>query len=303
MREELEKSDVPQKNMMETSMSRRKFLSRGALTVGAAGVAASGSLGLLAGVAGAQTCATLPGTVKHPRGTWGYPSGGLDPDVCAERAYHGWYQNFCCWGVVDGVIGTLQDELGTPYTNVDQMAYKFGAGGCNGWGTICGTPLGAAIVVNIVVGKEGSTDVGSLLSNDLIAYYASTAIPEYTPVESEYEERGGAAPGGYGDGSVFPTSAADSPLCHVSVNKWMSTANALAASDPTYDPGYTIITGKLERKERCARLSGTMAYKTAELLNAWKAGTYTPGAWGGPGGSSTPNGAPSQNNCTDCHSL
>jgi hypothetical protein len=260
-------------------------------------------LGLLANVASAQTCSSL-GTVKHPRGTWGYPTGGLDPAVCAERAYHGWYQNFCCWGVVDGVIGTLQDELGTPYTNIDQMAYKFGAGGINGWGTVCGTPLGAAIVVNIVVGKMGATDVGSQLSNDLMAYYSATALPEYVPAASEYAAKGGTA-AAYGDGGTFPVSVADSPLCHVSVSKWMTHANTLAAADPggPEDPGYTIVGSKIERKERCARLAGTMAYKTVELLNAWKAGTYTAGAWGGPGGSSNPNGAPSQNNCTDCHSL
>jgi hypothetical protein len=297
MKEELENSNF--KQTLNKSMSRRRFLSRGALSVGAAGVAASGSLGLLANVASAQTCATLPGTVKHPRGTWGYPAGGLDPAVCAERAYHGWYKNFCCWGVVDGVIGTLQDELGTPYTNIDQMAFKFGAGGINGWGTVCGTPLGAAIVVNIIAGIEGTTDRGSQMSNDCMAYYSATGIPEYVPASSEYEERGGTAAAGYGDGSTFPVSTSDSPLCHISVSKWMKTANTLAASDPTYDPGYTIVGSSLERKERCARLAGTMAYKTVELLNAWKAGTYVPGAWGGAG--SAPNGAPVMNNCTDCH--
>lgn len=300
MKEELDNSTVPKKQALETCMSRRKFLSRGALTVGAAGVAASGSLGLLANVATAQTCATVPGTVKHPRGTWGYPAGGLDPAVCAERAYHGWYQNFCCWAVVDGIIGTLQEELGTPYTNIDLMAYKFGAGGINGWGTVCGTPLGAAIVVNIIAGIEGGVDKGSQLSNDLMAYYAGTAMPEYVPLSSEYAARGGTAPA-YMDGGTIPVSTADSPLCHVSVGKWMSAANVAAAGDPDANPGYTIVASKIERKERCARLSGTMAYKTVELLNAWKAGTYAAGAWGGAGSAS--NGAPSQKNCTDCHTI
>jgi hypothetical protein len=83
----------------------------------------------------------------------------------------------------------------------------------------------------------------------------------------------------------------------------MSHANSLAAADPggPEDPGYTIVGSKLERKERCARLAGTMAYKTVELLNAWKAGTYVPGAFGAKG--SAPNGAPAQANCTDCHGV
>ncbi|RJQ42665.1 MAG: hypothetical protein C4534_09645 [Gaiellales bacterium] len=300
MKEELENSIVTQAEPTDAGMSRRKFLRRGALTVGAAGVAASGSLGLLANVAAAQTCGTLPGTVKHPRGTWGYPTGGLDPAVCAERAYHGWWQHFCCWAVMDGVIGTLQEELGTPYTNLDLMAFKFGAGGINGWGTVCGTPLAAALAVNIIAGVEGGIDKGSQMSNDLMAYYAASSMPVYTPVSSDYAAKGGTAPA-YMDGGTIPTSTADSPLCHVSVSKWLQAANAAAATDPAANPGYTIVAAKVERKERCARLAGTMAYKTVELLNAWKAGTYTPGAWGGPG--SAPNGAPVQNNCTDCHGV
>ncbi|MHB8792771.1 MAG: hypothetical protein ACYC6O_05480 [Thermoleophilia bacterium] len=288
-------------------MSRRRFMSRGVLAVGAAGatVAATGGLGLLTGsLAGAQTtpptCATTPGTIKHPRGTWGYTT--LDPDHCAERAYQIWWSKFCCYAVVDGVIGELQDLLGSPYTNIDPMMYQFGAGGVNGWGTLCGSPLGAAITVNTIVGMNGSTDVGSQMSNDLLAYYASTAMPVYIPVTSQYAAKGGTAPG-YTPPMAIPSSTADSPLCHVSVSKWLIAANAAATADPAnYGIGTTIKAGNVERKERCARLAATMAKKTAELLNAWHAGTYTPGAWGSSGVNSI-NGAPSQKNCTDCHGV
>ncbi|MHB0866379.1 MAG: hypothetical protein ACYC6B_01035 [Thermoleophilia bacterium] len=274
-------------------------MSRGVLAVGAAGatVAATGGLGLLtSSFAGAATtpptCATVPGTVKHPRGTWGYTP--LDPDACAERAYHGWWQRYCCWAVMDGVIGTLQETLGSPYTNLDLTAFQFGAGGVNGWGTICGTPLGAALTTNIIVGMNGATDVGSQMSNDLVAYYASQSMPAYVPLVSDYAAKGGTCPA-YMDGGTIPTSIADSPLCHISVGKWLNAANAA----PIH-PSYTIKASHVERKERCARLSGSMAKKTVELLNAWHAGTYTPGAWGG-AGSNPGNGAPAQNNCTDCH--
>lgn len=250
-------------------LSRRKFLSRGALAVGAAGatVAATGGLGLLSGsYATAQpTCATIPGVVKHPWGTWGYTP--LDPDACAERAYQGWYSHACCWAVVDGILGTLQESLGSPYTNIDLMAFKFGAGGINGWGTICGTALGAALSTNIVAGSQGSN-----MSKDLLAYYSSTALPVHIPGAVVYPY-------------TPPSSASDSPLCHVSVGKWMKVSG-----------GYTF--GSAERKERCARLSGDMARKTAELLNAWDAASYTPGAWGGPA-----SGMTGQNNCTDCHDV
>lgn len=318
MKDELdnrENADTSCSNVMEKpakAISRRKFMSRGALAVGAAGatVAVTGGLGLLTNsFAGAQTtpptCATIPGTVKHPRGTWGYPTGGLDAAACAERAYHGFYTNACCWAVVDGVLGTLQDQLGSPYTNIDLMAFKFGGGGVNGWGTLCGTALGAALCTNIVAGVTGGVDKGSQMSNDALAYHAATSMPVYVPASSEYSARGGTKtqflPGG-----TFPESVADSPLCHVSTNKWMTAANT-ACGLPTFVYGGTaastsIVSGSIERKERCARLAGTMAFKVVELLNAWKAASYTAGAWGG-AGVGNPGASPAQKDCLDCHSV
>ena len=32
--------------------------------------------------------------------------------------------------------------------------------------------------------------------------------------------------------------------------------------------------GSAERKDRCARVAASVAYRTVELLNAWKDGTY-----------------------------
>lgn len=291
-------------------ISRRRFMSRGIMAVGAAGatVAATGGLGLLSGsFAGAQTtpptCATTPGIVKHPRGTWGWPAGGLDPAVCAERAYHKFFTLFCCGAVVDGVIGTLQDQLGSPYTNIDVMMFKFGGAGVNGWGTLCGTALGAALATNIIVGVDGTVDKGSAMSNDLLAYYSATSMPVYVPASSEYATRGGTK-AQFLAGGTFPTSTANSPLCHVSTNKWMTAANT-ACGLPTFVYGGTaaatsIVSGSIERKERCARLCGTMVYKTVELINAYKAGTYISGAWGS-SGVGNPGGSPAQNNCSDCH--
>ena len=279
-------------------ISRRKFMSRGALVVGAAGatVAATGGLGLLgSSFASAQTCATLPGTVKHPRGTWGYPTAGLDANAVAERAYQGFWVNACCWAVVDGVIGTLQETLGSPYTNLDLMAFKFGAGGINGWGTTCGTCLGGVLCANIIAGVTGTADKGSQMGNDLMGYYAQSSFPLYTPVVSKYAAVGGTKPE-YLPGGIIPTSISDSPLCHVSTSKWMAAATIA-------NGGVPILSGSNERKERCARVAGTMARKTVELLNAWKAGTYVAGGFHANGSASVTSdpGRPSQYNCGDCH--
>jgi hypothetical protein len=185
---------------------------------------------------------------------------------------------------VDGVIGTLQDVLGSPYTNIDPMSFKFMYGGINGWGTVCGTVAGAGICTNIIAGIEGTHDRGSEMSNDLMGYYSQSSMPVYVPVSSEYESHGGTNPN-YRPGGTIPTSAADSPLCHVSVSKWMAAAG--------------VSFGSVERKERCARLAATMAKKTVELLNDWKSGTYVPGGFHASGAGTA--GRPAQYNCTDCH--
>ena len=58
------------------------------------------------------------------------------------------------------------------------------------------------------------------------------------------------------------TSVSDSPLCHASNAKWIK-ASGFGLSTP-------------ERKERCARLTGDVAQKAVELLNAYKAGKFVP---------------------------
>ena len=279
-------------------ISRRKFLGRGALAVGAT-AAATGGLGVLTrGIAGSAsaseygTCGTVPGTLRHPRGTWGYPSGGLDAGACAERAYASYHVGHCAYGVMDGVMGTLQDTLGSPYTNLDLTSFIFLWGGINGWGTVCGTIAGAALTTNIICGKDDSgNDVGMAMSEELMGYYASAVIPSYEPVSSMY---GGTDPA-YMPGGTIPTSVPDTPLCHVSISKWMAVA------------GVTEFWTE-ERTERCARLAAQMAQKTTEMLNAWNDGTYSySGAGAGPPfypspgiGSSTWH-QPAQEDCNECH--
>ncbi len=290
-----------------SGISRRKFLSRGAMAVGAAGatLAATGGLGLLSGgLASAQsspTCATVPGTVKHPRGTWGYPSAGLDPGECAERAYHSYQVGHCAYGVMDGVLGMLQDTLGSPYTNLDLTSFIFLWGGLNGWGTVCGTIAGAGLTANLIAGVNATTglDDGMAMSEELTGYYASAVIPDYDPISSEY----GGTDTAYLPGGAIPQDTPDTPICHVSVSKWMTVAGV---GDFWTE----------ERNERCARLAAQMARKTVELLNAWNDGTYVyggtgAGAWPAPPGFfPSPGfnnpafggyGRPAQENCTDCH--
>jgi len=59
---------------------------------------------------------------------------------------------------------------------------------------------------------------------------------------------------------TIPQNISGSPLCHSSVSQWCLVADKKV--------------GDIERKERCARLAGDLAAKTAEVLNAHFASTF-----------------------------
>jgi hypothetical protein len=85
-------------------------------------------------------------------------------------------------------------------------------------------------------------------------------------------------------GAEIVKTTSDSPLCHLSVGKWMKAS------------GYSI--GSPQRRDRCARVAASVAYKLVEDLNAWKDGKYLEEAvWG-----AVKNfGITAQQNCADCH--
>jgi hypothetical protein len=115
-----------------------------------------------------------------------------------------------------------------------------------------------------VAGRDGEK-----IANDVIAWYSATDLPLYQPASPK--------------AAFKNTNRSDSPLCHVSVSKWME------------KEGVEFFTP--ERKERCARLSADVAMKTAALLNDWAAGMYTPTH----GSQAKTHNRPAQNNCDGCH--
>ena len=78
-------------------------------------------------------------------------------------------------------------------------------------------------------------------------------------------------------------TVSNSPLCHISVGKWMK-----VEGKPLGSP---------ERKDRCARLAASVAFKVATMLNDWHDGKYKIAY----DGKQSACGITSQNNCTDCH--
>jgi len=250
-------------------MTRRElFPLAGKVAIGAAGIAVVSSAGLAFGCGeeeagnGAAT-GDEDAEMEHD---WPWPYEKLDAAESAALAYTNWYEKFCCYAVASGILVPLQEKIGMPYTHFPVESTKWGHGGAVGWGTLCGTLTGAGIATGLIAGEEGEQ-----ILNDVINWYTVTELPTFKPAQPKAE--------------ITNSNRSDSPLCHISVGKWMAKENVKFFSDP--------------RKERCARLSADVTTKTIELLNQWIDGTYKP---------AYPEQAkahevqmPAQNNCTECH--
>jgi Putative redox-active protein (C_GCAxxG_C_C) len=247
-----------------TLVSRRDLLAKGArygfVAAGAAAVA-SGSPRLRA-----EAMAAGGATEK-----WPWPYVKLDPQKTADLAYEEWYRVFCGAAIVSAVFGQLREKVGEPYTSFPIDAFLFLEGGISGWGTICGANAGANIVTNVILGpRTAGSEEGMLMGSELMQHYASTAMPTYVPGSPKVK-------------ADIPKTVADSPLCHVSVGRWMKAAKKDLSSP--------------ERRDRCARLTASMAYQLVTLLNAWKDGKYkTRGTI-----PAKAYGIQAQHDCNDCH--
>jgi hypothetical protein len=248
------------KEMFDKRLSRRGLLKGAGIMAGIA-VAASGGLSLL----------TKAEAIGGPTEKWPWPYVKLDPEKTAEIAYNEWYRIFCGGAVVSSVFGQLREKVGEPYKSFPIDAFIFLEGGIAGWGTICGTNAGANIVTNLIIGPRtsGSED-GMLMGSEIMQWYTETSMPVFTPKDPKVK-------------GEIPKTVSDSPLCHISVGKWMKAAKKELGSP--------------ERKDRCARLTASVAYHLVELLNDWKDGKYkTMGAI-----PAKSYNIQSQHNCTDCH--
>jgi hypothetical protein len=144
------------------------------------------------------------------------------------------------------------------------MALNFGEGGVVGWGTLCGTLMGSAVAISLAAGEDGKAII-----NDLMQWYSTTMQPVFEPANPR--------------ASFKSKTVSDSPLCHISVGKWMS-AEGKSLGSP-------------ERKDRCARLAASVAFQSVIMLNDWHDGKYTPAYKN----KQSANGITSQNNCMACH--
>jgi hypothetical protein len=230
----------------------------------------AGILGAGAAVAGLSGLAGAENKKATPEMKWPWPYEKLDPVTTAEIAYKEWYRLYCGGAVISSVFGQLRDKVGGPYKTFPIDAFIFLEGGISGWGTICGSNAGANIVTNLIIGPRISgSDDGMLMGSEVMQWYSDAALPIYVPKEPKVKDE------------IIKTTS-NSPLCHISVGKWMK-ASGKALKSP-------------ERRDRCARVTASVAYHVVELLNAWKDGNYETA-----GEIPSTCGITAQQNCTDCH--
>jgi hypothetical protein len=250
---------------MSKEKSKEKELTRREIIKGA------GSMAL--GVAFAQFSGLLSSAeAKGGKSEkWPWPYKKLDPAKTAEIAYNEWYRIFCGGAVVSSVFSQLQELVGEPYKSFPIDAFIFLEGGVSGWGTICGSNMGANIVTNLIIGPRISgSDDGALMGSEILQWYSDASLPIYVPKIPKVT-------------AAIPKTVSNSPLCHISVGKWMKAANKGLKSP--------------ERKDRCARVTASVAYRIVELLNIWKDGKYeTKGTI-----PSAAYGITAQANCMECH--
>jgi hypothetical protein len=207
-----------------------------------------------AATAGAALTPMITGSVRaaggretHPAVPWPYKK--LDPERVAERGYTGFYRGACAYGTFEGIVGELREGVGFPYTIMPTEMMVFGEGGVAGVSSLCGTLIGASSAIFLVTGGMDSKRRGEAYAiiRELFTWYEQEALPNYRPKNPRFE---------------IKTSAANSPLCHVSVTRWCEATGFKSSSK--------------ERDERCAWLVASVAKYTTELLNAKLDGAFKP---------------------------
>ena len=143
------------------------------------------------------------------------------------------------------LLETLVEVVGAPWDSIPADMFKFGKGGALNWGTLCGALNGSIAIIELAAGNAAET-----IGPELMGWYTkfpfpSSAHESYCAIKNQV------------------TTIAESPLCHQSVTLWCDASGATINS--------------VEKKDRCAKLAGDTAAKAAELLNAWKMGTFVAG--------------------------
>ncbi len=241
-------------------------ISRRQVLVGTGALAATAAMANLSGFI--KPAKAIGGSTEK----WPWPYKKLDPAKTAQIAYEEWYRVFCGAAVINSVFSQLREKVGEPYISFPSDAFVFLEGGQMGWGTICGCPAGANMVANLIIGPRiDGAHAGHLIASDIMQWYSATPLPTFKPKKPRINAK-------------IMTTTSESPLCHISVGKWMAAADKALKSP--------------ERKDRCARLAASTAYRLVELLNDWKEGDYEST---NEFSAAKQHGITGQFNCMECH--
>jgi hypothetical protein len=267
------------------SLSRRELVvGAGKLAVGTAGIAGIAvlssevlKLNLLLAAETKEKPIPVQGQ-KEPKYPWPWPYKKLDLAKVGEISYNKWFDVFCSQASAHGLMDPLGEMIGEPYISFPIEALIFGVGGTVGWGLTCGGLVTGGLQIGLVMPDR---ELAARMVNDLMGWYCDTVLPTYKP--KIIHPRGA---------DIKNLTRSDTPLCHQSVGRWMAKEGVLFASP--------------QRRDRCARITASVAIKTAEMLNGYiDSGVYKPVY--DPQLKLHPMPLrrdvrmPAQNNCSDCH--
>lgn len=302
----------------KTGISRRSFL---AGTGAAVGALAAGSL--------VGYNAEAKATVDDP-GAGIFLWKDISVVTVMQNAFDGYFISGCCFGASYGIVKTLRDSgAAAGWTSLPLDMFKWGAGGGNSWGTLCGALNGTFAVLNLA-GKQGASNANIIALNkwyeranfpltedcaELAAEIGNDTTTAgtllyYVKNTSPYKVQDNNADGKNPDfatkprwgnngqwaddllSGAFKRSISYSPLCHASVSRWCDAS------------GKTV--GGLEKKFRCAMLTAAVAgIAVKHVMGAFLTGgnnlageqcasCHTTGA-------STYDSAQGAMDCTGCH--
>jgi hypothetical protein len=188
--------------------------------------------------------ADIPKKLEYTHSASGWAYAVLDPALTGELAYDYYQQGSCMYAIFKSVLAQLADKFGEPYASFPFHMMGYGRSGIGGYGTICGALNGAAALIGLLV--EGNSNQNTLITG-LFRWYENKPIPEFKPRKAVLD---------------FTPASSDSgsALCHASVTRWIKKTGYKADSP--------------ERVERCRRLTGDVAIRTAIILNDYTANHY-----------------------------
>lgn len=220
-------------------MNRRKAIKLGGLAIAGSG---AGIFTVANTISPGQRLNEELQKQEHKDSGSDWPYTTLDPSFTAERAYM--ESGGCMYASFNGIFSKLADKFGEPYISFPIHMMKYGSGGINGYGTICGALNGASAIIGLLAKDKTIQD--SMITQ-LFRWYEKTELPEFIPRKTILD-------------FTPPPSVSNSVLCHMSVTNWIKISGYKSDSD--------------ERKERCRRLIGDVVSYTTKMLNEYFGNTY-----------------------------